>query len=174
MGVDSRQEDKSLAVSGGAHTVSRHATPIVLSQDERTELERRVRARTSSQQAALRARIVLAAAAGRQNQDIAAELGIARGTVRQWRDRFAQSRLEGLLDRPHRPPPRLYGPEIQAKLVVLACQAPDALGWKGQTHWSIKDLAIYIREHPELGLGTPSQSTLATILKAHEVSLERL
>ena len=154
--------------------MSRHATSIVLSQDERVELERRVRARTSSQQAALRARIVLAAAEGRQNQDIALELGIARGTVRQWRGRFAKSRLQGLLDRPHCPPPRLYGPEIQAQIVLLACQPPSSLGWKGQTHWSTKDLAIYISEHPELGLGTPSESTIATILKAHDVSLDRL
>lgn len=154
--------------------MSRHATSIVLSEDERVELERRVRARTSSQQAALRARIVLLAAEGHQNQEIARELGKARGTVRQWRDRFAESRLEGLLDRPHCPPPRLYGPEIQAKIVLLACQSPESLGWKGQSHWSTKDLAIYIREHPELGLGTPSESTLATILKAHDVSLDRL
>lgn len=161
-------------MSGGANLVSRHATSIVLSEDERVELERRVRARTSSQQAALRARIVLAAVEGRQNKDIALELGIARGTVRQWRNRFAKSRLAGLLDRPHCPPPRLYGPEIQAKIVVLACQSPESLGWKGQSHWSIRDLAIYIREHPELGLGTPSESTIATILKAHDVSLDRL
>ena len=174
MGVGSRQVGKLLVVSGGAHTVSRHATSIVLSEDERVELERRVRARTSSQQAALRARIVLAAAEGGQNKDIAAELGIAWGTVRQWRGRFARSRLAGLLDRPHCPPPRLYGPEIQAKIVVLACQSPESLDWKGQSHWSIKDLAVYIREHLELGLGTPSESTIATILKAHDVSLDRL
>jgi transposase len=154
--------------------VSRHATSIVLSEDDRVELERRVRARTSSQQTVLRARIVLAAAEGRQNKDIATELGIARGTVRQWRGRFAKYRLAGLLDLPHCPPPRLYGPEIQAKVVVLACQVPESLGWKGQSHWSTKDLAIYIKEHSELGLGTPSKSTISTILKAHDVSLDRL
>ncbi len=154
--------------------MSRHATSIVLSEDERVELERRVRARTSSQPAALRARIVLAAAEGRQNKDIALELGIARGTVRQWRNRFVKSRLQGLLDRPHCPPARRYGPEIQAKIVVLACQSPESLGWKGQTHWSIKDLAIYIKEHPELGLGAPSKSTVGKILQAHDLRLERL
>ena len=147
---------------------------IVLGEDERVELERQVRARTSRQQAVLRARIVLAGAEGRQNKDIATALGIARGTVRQWRGRFAKSRLAGLLDRPHCPPPRLYGPEIQAKIVVLACQSPKSLGWEGQSHWSIRDLAVYIREHSELGLGSPSESTIATILKAHDVSLDRL
>ena len=158
----------------GAYTMSRRATAVVLSPAEQTELERRVRARTSSQQAALRARIILSAAEGHQNQEIARALGIARGTVRQWRRRFADKRLEGLQDQPHCPPPRLYGPEIQAKILVLACQAPSSLGWEGQTHWSITDLAIYIGEHPELGLGAPSKSTVGTILKAHDVSLDRL
>ena len=154
--------------------MSRHATAIELTPTERTELERRVRARTASQQEALRAQIVLRAAQGQQSKDIAATLGIARGTVRHWRDRFAKLRLEGLVDRPHHPPPRLYGPEVQAQIVLLACQSPALLGWDGQSHWSIKDLAHYIKEHPELGLGAPSKSTVGVILKAHKIRLDRL
>src|SRR5439155_15979964 len=90
--------------------MGRHATPIALSADERAELARRVRARTSQQQAALRAQIVLQAAEGRQNQPIAADLGITRHTVQHWRDRFATERLDGLRDRPHEPEPRVYTP----------------------------------------------------------------
>src|SRR5918996_3063194 len=136
--------------------MSRRATPVVLTVEERHELQRRVRARTSSQQAAQRARIVLRAAEGARNIDIAAESGIARHTVQQWRDRFAAARLAGLEDRPHRPPPRQYGPERQARIVVLACQSPAELGWSGQPHWSVRELARYPGEHPELGLGPPS------------------
>jgi transposase len=154
--------------------MSRHATRIMLTSEERAELERRVRARTSSQQAARRARIVLRAAEGARNRDIAAELGIARHTVQQWRDRFATARLAGLVDRPHRPPPRQYGPERQARIVVLACQSPAELGWSGQTHWSVRDLARYLGEHPELGVGRPSKSTVGKILQAADVRLERL
>lgn len=88
--------------------MSRQACPIVLSPKERTELERLVRARTSTQQAVRRAEIVLRAADGASNTAIAAALGLARGTVRQWRQRFATERLLGLRDRPHRPPPRRY------------------------------------------------------------------
>ena len=154
--------------------MSRQAPKIMLTAEERTELERRVRARTSSQQAALRARIVLRAAEGARNGDIAAELGIARHTVQQWRDRFAAARLAGLVDRPHRPPPRQYGPERQARIVVLACQAPAELGWSGQTHWSVRDLARYLGEHPELGVGQPSKSTVGKILQAADIRLERL
>ena len=133
-----------------------------------------MRARTGSQQAAQRARIVLRAAAGGRNIDIAAELGVARHTAQHWRDRFAAERLAGLVDRPHRPPPRLYGPEIQAAIVVLACRTPADLGWAGQTHWSVVDLARYIGGHPELDLGRPSKSTVGTILRAAGIRLGRL
>jgi transposase len=154
--------------------MSRRATPIELTAGERAELERRVRARTSPQQAVLRARVVLGAAAGAENIAIAQELGVVRHTVQHWRDRFARERLGGLVDRPHRPPPRRYGPEIQAAVVVLACRAPAELGWAGQTHWTLRDLARYVGEHPELGMGTPSKNTVGTILRAAGIRLERL
>jgi DNA-binding CsgD family transcriptional regulator len=154
--------------------MSRHACPITLELAEWTELQRRIRARTSSQQAALRAEIVLQASSGAQNTEIAAALGIARHAVQHWRTRFAAERLAGLEDRPHCPPPRRYGPECQAAIVLLACQSPKSLGWAGQTHWSVVDLAQYIAEHPELGLGTPSKSTIGVILQAHKLRLDRL
>jgi transposase len=152
----------------------RRAPTVVLTEADRAELARRVRARTSRQQDALRARIILLAADGLDTTAVAATLGIARGTARAWRARFVAQGLAGLVDRPHRPPPRLYGPEVQAQIVVLACQAPADLGWPGQSHWTIKDLAAYIGEHPELGLGAPSKSTVHTILQAHDVCLDRL
>jgi len=154
--------------------MGRHATPIRLTADEQAALERRVRARTSRQQDGLRAQIVLRAARDERNSAIAAALGCSRHTVRHWRDRFAAERLAGLQDRPHCPPPRRYGPAIQARIVLLACQNPADLGWAGQTHWSIADLAQYIREHPELGLGAPSTSTVGAILQAHDLRLDRL
>ena len=154
--------------------MSRRARAIVLTGAERAELERRVRARTGSQQAATRARIVLRAAAGAENIAIAQELGVVRHTVQHWRDRFAAERLTGLADRPHRPPPRLYGPAVQAGIVVLACRTPAELGWAGQTHWSVVDLARYIGAHPELGLGAPGKSTVGVILRAAGLRLDRL
>ena len=154
--------------------MGRHATPITLAPEERAERERRVRARTRRQQEALRARIVLRAARGERNIAIAAAVGCARHTVQHWRDRFAAERLAGLQDRPHCPPPRVYGPDVQAQVVLLACQKPADLGWGGQTHWSIADLARYIREHPEWGRGRPSRSTVGAILQAAELRLDRL
>lgn len=117
---------------------------------------------------------MLRAAEGARNIDIAGELGIARHTVQQWRDRFAVARLAGLEDRPHRPPPRQYSADRQARILVLACQPPSAVGRSGQTHWSVRDLAQYLGEHPELGVGRPSKSTVGKILQAAEIRLERL
>jgi hypothetical protein len=48
------------------------------------------------------------------------------------------------------------------------------VGWSGQTHWSVRDLARYLGEHPELGVGRPSKSTVGKILQAAEIRLERL
>jgi putative transposase len=152
----------------------RRLPAVPLSEVEQTELDRRVRARTSTQQEVLRAEIIRRAAAGQSNTAIAAALGIARGTARHWRTRFLAEGLAGLVDRPHCPPPRRYGPDVQGKILLLACQRPADLGWDGQAHWTIQDLATYIGEHPELGLGAPSKSTLHLLLQAHKVQLDRL
>jgi Homeodomain-like domain len=154
--------------------MARSRAPILLEEAEWRELERRVAARTGSQQAARRAQIILRAAAGEADARSAAALGVAERTVWAWRQRFVRQRLAGLEDRPHCPPPRRYPAEIQAKLRVLACQRPADLGWEGQTHWTIADLARSVAEHPALGLGAPSTSTLGVLLKRHKLRLDRL
>jgi len=143
---------------------------------ERSELERRVAARTASQQDAYRAQIILRVAEGQTDATIGQDMGLAERTVWLWRHRFVEQRLDGLKDRPKCPPPRQYHAEIQARLLVLACQKPAEVDptRTGQTHWSIKDLAQYVAAHPELGLGSPSKSTIGVILKRHQVRLDRL
>ena len=66
-----------------------HAAEIVLSDDERAELEGWARRRTSAAGLALRAEIVLAAAEGGTNVELSERLGVDRSTVRKWRNRFA-------------------------------------------------------------------------------------
>ena len=79
---------------------------IVLDGEERETLERWARRPKSSQALALRCRIVLGAAEGRYNKDIAAELGCHPATAAKWRSRFAERRLDGLCDDPRPGPPR--------------------------------------------------------------------
>ena len=79
---------------------------IQLSQAERSILESQARKYTSPYYSVLRAKIVLLAAQGRPNDQIATSLSVPRQIVSKWRKRFFEERLAGLEDepRPGRPP----------------------------------------------------------------------
>jgi len=116
----------------------RVAPPLVLTDAERAELTRLVRSRRTSVRLALRAQIVLLAAAGRQNKDIATELGIGRVQVARWRERYAQSRLAGIeRDLPRGAPPAKVD---AARLVELTTQSQPAAA----THWSTRTMAAVL------------------------------
>ena len=82
------------------------AVVVELSDEERGRLEAWSGRGKTAQALALRSRIVLAAAEGVSNVEIVARERVSRPTVTKWRNRFAERRLEGLLDepRPGRPP----------------------------------------------------------------------
>ena len=111
-------------------------TPIAVTDDERSKLAAWVRRPTSAQRLALRSRIVLAAADGCGNAAIAAELGVTVPTVRKWRDRFADRRLEGLADEPRPGPPRTITDEQVEAAVTRTLEAKPA----DATHWSTRSL----------------------------------
>ena len=81
------------------------AVTIEWSGAEAAELASRLRRRKVARADAMRAEIVLLAAEGVSNLVIAERLGTTRVTVATWRRRFAEGRLDGLLDEP-RPGPR--------------------------------------------------------------------
>lgn len=126
---------------------------IVLTDAERAELEGWARRRNSAAALALRSRIVLAAADGESNSDIAARLGISRSTVKRWRNRFVEHRCDGLLDEPRPGRPRVVGDgQIEALITAtLETTPPDA------THWSTRSMAAH------LGL---SQSMVSRVWRA--------
>src|SRR5215469_5303491 len=76
------------------------AVPVTLAAAERTTLTKRACGAKTAHRDRLRAQIVLAAARGRDNARIAADLGITLDTVRKWRARFAARGLAGLADLP--------------------------------------------------------------------------
>ena len=83
---------------------------IELSDEERSELERVARAETRPWREVQRARIVLHAATGKSDVEIAARLDTSAGIVGRWRRRFVEERLEGLKDRPRAGRPRRFPP----------------------------------------------------------------
>ena len=127
--------------------------PVVLSDAERAQLESWTRRRTSAQALALRSRIVLLAADGRSNSEIADGLGVARNTAAKWRSRFVEYRLDGLLDEPRPGRPRTISDEQVEEVVVRTLETTP----KDATHWSTRSLAR------ELGL---TQSAVLRIWKA--------
>src|SRR5437763_4066065 len=83
----------------------RPIAPLVLSQQERTYLERQVRRHRVARSLSERCRAILRGADGLPSKSVAAELGIHEHTVGKWRRRFLKGRCDGLLDeaRPGRP-----------------------------------------------------------------------
>ena len=110
---------------------------LVLTDEERTTLERWARRRTSSQALAERCRIVLACAQGRTNTEVAQRLGVARSTVIKWRSRFVARRLEGLVDEPRPGAPRKLTDEHIERVIVTTLETTPT----DATHWSTRSLA---------------------------------
>ena len=110
---------------------------VTVSPSERTTLEQWARRRTTAQGLAQRAQIVLACTAGHSNSEIAIALRITRQTAARWRKRFAEKRLDGLVDEP-RPgtPRRLSDAQVEQVITETLEKRP-----RDATHWSTRTLA---------------------------------
>jgi transposase len=87
---------------------------IELSAAERARLEATARKYTSSYRNVIRAKIVLHAAAGLENEEIAARLDTPRQIVSKWRKRFFRERLRGLEERSRSGRPALFSPQSRS------------------------------------------------------------
>ncbi len=116
----------------------RIARPVVLKPEEEEILKQRARARSLPARVVERARIVLLAAVGWQDKQIAAELGIMPEKAARWRNRFLHggvSALEKDAPRPGRTPTITHG-AIQAIVNKTTQEKPD-----NATHWSTRTMA---------------------------------
>jgi transposase len=112
------------------------ALPLDPTQQQR--LEHLVRAGTTPQKVAQRARIILLASEGRPNRAIAKAVGMSRPTVLLWRARFAAAGVPGLLRERPRPgrQPALSPARIQAVVEATLHTTPP-----GATHWTVRTMA---------------------------------
>jgi len=142
------------------------AVPVVPSAGERTALKKRVRGAKTAYRDRMRAQVVLAAARGRDNARIAADLQITVDTVRKWRGRFAGRGLAGLADLPRSGRPRRISELTRAAVVALACQLPAATGVP-LSRWTGPEL---LAEITKAGLASQmSASSVLRILAEHPV-----
>lgn len=134
------------------------ASQIVLTTNQKRILEQRVRFRTCLQHEGKRARILLEAATGLDNQAIARLVGLERGSVRRWRQRWFHAKdllisveeddeadLEScigevLSDQPRSGGPTTFTPEQVCQIIALACEKPEE-SERPVTHWTPQELA---------------------------------
>ena len=121
--------------------------PLSLTEVERNELERLVRRHSTGQQIALRGRIILEANAGKNNSQIARELGISVETARAWRKRWlalqavalADLAVEDRLSDVPRPGRRSQiSAEQLCQLIAMACEQPKE---RPISQWTGREIA---------------------------------
>jgi transposase len=141
--------------------MSKPATPIELSEAERETLEGWLRAGSTEQRHAERARMILAAADGIGTLEIARRLGTRPARVSQWRTRFARDRLAGLADAPRPGARPRYGPDTTRRILDLLDQPPPA----GHATWTGDLLSA--------ALGDVSAVHVWRVLQRQRISLRR-
>ena len=141
--------------------MSRQATPITLTEEDRQILEKWVRSTKVEQRTALRSRIILLAAEGFQTQAIAQQLSIREATVSKWRTRFSKDGLSGLQDAPRPGASRSYDEVTEKRIFSLLDQKPPT----GYATWSGGLLAE--------ALGDVSKHQVWRVLRRHGIHLQR-
>jgi transposase len=127
----------------------RIAPKVTVTDQQRQTLQRWARGRSTPVRLMQRAKIVLRAAEGRQNQEIAAELGLDPGLVCRWRSRFVQHGLAGIAkDAPRSGRKATARSAIAGRIVKMTTQErpPNA------THWSTRTLAAALATSPSMVL----------------------
>jgi transposase len=110
---------------------------LVVTDEQRIELERIARRARTNRNLAMRAKIVLASAKGLANVEVAAKLRTSHVTVGKWRNRFIEGGVDALFDEPRPGAPRsITDDEVEAIVVKTLESKP-----KGRTHWSTRKMA---------------------------------
>lgn len=113
---------------------------IELTDEERARLRVLARSYSAPHRDVVRAKIVLLAADGLSNEEIAARLDTPHQIVSKWRQRFYEQRLTGLQDRPRSGRPPAFPPEVVVAIKALACELPGTCGVP-LSRWHAPDLA---------------------------------
>ena len=139
------------------------AVPVILTDQDARTLRRWTRSTSVRAGRVQRARIVLLAADGKTNTEIATTVGCSRPAVIRWRSRYATHGLDGLVDQPRGGRPRTIGEDRRAEIVAATLAGPPER--LGVTHWSTRTLADHLKV---------SRMTVARVWADHELAPHRL
>ncbi len=142
--------------------VVRVAVEIVLSDDEVLGLSKLSKSRSVSVRLAERSRIVLLAGKGMTNEEIGFELGITRQKAGRWRERYADSGVEGISQDAYRPGRK---PKISSRKVAQVIRLTTQETPENATHWSQRLMA------DKAGI---SMSSVGRIWKSHGLKPHRI
>src|SRR5260370_22212179 len=144
---------------------------LVLSDEDRAELEQLSRSPTLPTRDAQRAAIMLGYYAGESIASIGRRLGMTRLSVSKWVAKaLAVGPMAALKDSYHRPKEPAIGDDAKAWVVHLACSKPKGLGYAAEV-WSRQALARHVREQAvETGFPALSRASNATV---HRILAER-
>jgi transposase len=118
-------------------SMRQYGSLLILTHEERDQLERWARSRSLPSAIVFRARLILFLADGSSYRAIEKKLDTTAPTVARWRQRFEQHRIAGLKARHKGSRPRVVTPAVQARIVRRTLQAPP----DGSTHWTCRKLA---------------------------------
>jgi transposase len=119
---------------------------LILTADERAELERCTRSLKIRAEDARRARVILMLANGASYSTIEATIPCYRDYINRWRRRFVTDRLAGLRARYRGQPPAVLTPAMEARILERTRQRPP----DGSTHWSTRKLGRLLKIHHNL------------------------
>lgn len=143
---------------------------LALNAEQRAELQRRVRAGTSSQRDGLRARIILGCEDGGSAATVARRVGVHPRTVERWRDRFRRHGVRGLHDKPRPGAPPKFAPVARLELIALACEPVER--HEGKTTRTIAELvdeALARRLVDGIGWSSYQRLLAASDLRPHRI-----
>ncbi len=133
--------------------IGRPKAELILTQEEREELQRLARRSRSSRHLAFRAKVILQCADNESNISVGESLRTTNATVGKWRRRFVEQRMDGLYDEPRPGAPRKISDDKIDEVVTKTLESTP----RGRTHWSTRSMAKH------LGL---SHSTIGRVWRA--------
>jgi transposase len=139
------------------------APSIELSPTEICQLTTWIRAGTTPQRLARRARLILGQASGLGSRALARQEHISRTTVRRWLARFVAQRCDGLHDRPRSGRPLAITPTTRALVVALACERPADRNVP-LSRYSLRELSSELAARLGAETRTPSRSSIWRLL----------